>query len=31
MTIGHTLTLDLDAWDLTLDAAGNIAMSLIHS
>lgn len=25
MAIGHILTLDLDEWDLTLDAAGNIA------
>ena len=27
MPIGHTLTLDLDAWDLTLDAGGDIATS----
>ncbi len=27
MAIGHTLTLDLDNWDLTLDAGGNIATS----
>lgn len=25
--IGHTLTLDLDTWDLTLDSGGNIATS----
>lgn len=27
MTTGHTLTLDLDNWDLTLDPGGNIATS----
>lgn len=27
MAIGHSLTLDLDNWDLTLDAGGNIATS----
>lgn len=25
MAIGHSLTLDLDNWDLTLDTGGNIA------
>lgn len=28
MLFGHTLTLDLDAWDLTLDSGGNIATSV---
>ena len=27
MSIGHTLTLNLEDWDLTLDAGGNIATS----
>lgn len=28
MLFGHTPTLDLDAWDLTLDSGGNIAVSV---
>ena len=28
MPIGHTLTLDLNEWDLTLDSGGNIATSV---